>query len=80
MSSGLFVILILPLALIMLVLWLCRKYNFTLLPVDMRGASGSRFELPTTQGNQYQWFTSSEPFADNKPFTSETEKNNQDKL
>jgi len=47
--NELFLILIVPFVLIILVLWVCKKYNFTLMPQDLRGNT-------TKEENKYQWF------------------------
>ena len=50
MSQELILILVIPIILIFIVLWLCKRFNFTILPPDLRGDNIKNV-------SNYQWFS-----------------------
>lgn len=52
---GLFVCLILPVLLIFFVLWLCKKYNFSIFPKGMKLPPPEKFKMPKIRRREYTW-------------------------
>lgn len=50
---------ILPIVLLIGILWLCKMYNFTILPDDFRGKKPKKFKLPKLsrkeRNNAFKW-------------------------
>ncbi len=62
---GLFVCFLLPVLAVFFVLWLCRKYNFSMIPKYLKIPSPEKFTFPKPPSNQYTWD------GDDKPNDSE---------
>lgn len=52
---GILVCIIIPVIILLAVLWLCRKYNFSLVPKYMKLATPEKYVLPRAKKNQYTW-------------------------
>jgi hypothetical protein len=52
-------IFVIPVVVIFAALWLCKKYNFSILPDDFKGKKPIKFKMPklsrTQRGNSYKW-------------------------
>ena len=58
-GSRLFLLCVLPVVIIVFILWICKKYNFSILPQDLQGKRPIPFKLPKLsrkeQGRMYKW-------------------------
>jgi hypothetical protein len=56
-------IFVIPVVIIVAALWLCKKYNFSILPNDFKGKKPTKFKMPklsrVQKGNSYKWESSS---------------------
>ena len=54
---GVFICLFLPTIIILLMLWLCRWYNFSIIPRDMKPPPPSKFKIPllSKEKKYFQW-------------------------
>ena len=56
-------IFVIPVVIIVVSLWLCKKYNFSILPNDFKGKRPAKFKMPklyrVQKGNSYKWESSS---------------------
>lgn len=59
-SSGFLFTFVMPVILFVIILWLCKRYNFSILPSDLKGKAPPKFKLPKVSrkqvGNRYMWF------------------------
>lgn len=63
---GLFVCMVLPVLLIFLVLWLCKKYNFSIFPKGMKLPPPEEFKMPKIRRRKYTWEEDSESESDSE--------------
>lgn len=58
-NSGFLTIFVAPLVLGVLILWLCKRYNFSLIPDDLKGSPRLDFKLPKLSREKadrmYKW-------------------------
>lgn len=57
--SNFFLLVLVPVALIIGVLWMCKQFDFSLIPEGMRGRKPSKFKFPKITRKQknrmYKW-------------------------
>lgn len=58
-STGFFILFVVPIILLVGILWVCKRYNFSLIPVDLQGKTPQPFKFPKLsrekQGRMYKW-------------------------
>lgn len=50
-----FLLFLLPAIIMFGVLYLCKKYNFSIVPQEMKIKSPVKFEIPKVRRNEYGW-------------------------
>lgn len=58
-NTDFIIIFVVPIIILAIILFICKKYNFSILPEDLKGKTPMKFKIPKlsrkTQSKSYKW-------------------------
>ena len=76
-NSGFFIIFVVPVVLLVGILWLCKTYNFSMMPDGLQGAKPHTFKFPKLSRSKtermYKWNVEDEDESDDESSEYEEE-------
>ena len=85
-NSGFFLLFVIPIVLLVGILWVCKKFNFSLMPDGLQGDQPLKFKFPKIsrekQGRMYKWDVTDaaiEDLADDDDFAEDDDDDEDDR-